>query len=108
MQSRRSKSRAKRPKVRAKRLGLLHRILKRRQYYSIAEAGEKIDLNRAQSYKAARLGEIPVEQQGRLMLVPRRAWDAKVRRLLAAVRPKKQPVARIRAEAASISPPEAA
>jgi hypothetical protein len=56
-------------------------------YYTVAEAGARVGLGRTQSYVAADEGLIPTERHGeKLLLVPKRPWDRRVRRLL---KPKK-------------------
>ncbi|MBB4369114.1 hypothetical protein GGD63_001902 [Bradyrhizobium sp. cir1] len=45
-------------------------------------AGSRIGLSRAQSYRAAELGQMPAERHGKFLLVPRKRWDAEVKRLL--------------------------
>jgi hypothetical protein len=72
------------PKRDARRLNAqaLSRSLRRRYFYSIENAGLRAGLTRTQSYEAARTGIIPTERYGRRLLVRRRIWDQKVRRLL--------------------------
>ena len=60
----------------------ISRKIRRRFYYSVPEAGRKIGLGRSQSYRAAELGQIPAERDGKFLLVPRRPWDREVKRLL--------------------------
>jgi hypothetical protein len=57
------------------------RILRRRYFYLIEEAGKKIGLTRTPAYVAARTGMIPTERYGKLLLVRKTIWDAEVRRL---------------------------
>ena len=64
----------------------LSRTLRQRHYYRVPGAGAKIGLKRTQSYEAAWAGEIPTERMGKFLLVPRRLWDRKVKRLLAKAR----------------------
>jgi hypothetical protein len=62
----------------------LGRKVRERFFYSIADAGKLVGLKRTQSYRAARLGQIPTEREGKLLLVPRQLWNRKVKRLLGA------------------------
>jgi hypothetical protein len=59
----------------------LSRKLRERFYYSIPVAGAQAGYSRSESYRAANRGDIPTERDGKFRLVPRRVWDAKVRRL---------------------------
>jgi hypothetical protein len=59
----------------------LSRKLRERFYYSIPVAGAHVGWSRSESYRAANRGDIPNERDGKFRLVPRRMWDAKVRRL---------------------------
>jgi hypothetical protein len=66
-----SKLRAISPKVRSK------------FYYKVPEAGGHLGLKRTPSYDAVEAGLIPVERHGpKLLLVPKRPWDRKVKRIL--------------------------
>jgi hypothetical protein len=56
--------------------------IRRRFFYTIRDAGAMIGWSRAESYRAVERGDIPAEQDGRLLLVPREKWDRIVRRLL--------------------------
>jgi hypothetical protein len=58
---------------------LLSRKLRGRFYYSIPEAGAQLGWSRSESYRAAQRRDIPVQKMGKLLLVPRREWDAAVR-----------------------------
>jgi hypothetical protein len=60
----------------------ISRKVRQRFYYSVQEAGALVGLRRSQAYRAAELGLLPVERAGKLLLVPRQAWDRKVKRLL--------------------------
>jgi hypothetical protein len=60
----------------------LSRKVRKKFYYSVPEAGEKIELGRTQSYEAAKLGRIPTEPAGKFLLVPRQLWDRQVKSLL--------------------------
>jgi hypothetical protein len=60
----------------------ISRMVRARFYYKVEQAGALIGLGRSQSYRAAQLGHIPTERDGKLLLVPRRIWDRKVKRLL--------------------------
>ena len=64
------------------RLETMSRKLRRLSYYTVPEAGAQVHLKRSQSYRAAEAGVIPVERDGKFLLVPRRRWDRKVKRLL--------------------------
>lgn len=44
----------------------------------VVEAGRLAGLGRNASYEAARSGEMPVVKIGGRLLVPRRAWEAKL------------------------------
>lgn len=67
----------------------LSRKLRKRYYYSVPEAGKQAGYSsRAESYRAAARGDIPTEKDGRLLLVPRKRWDAQVKRLLRGPRTK--------------------
>jgi hypothetical protein len=64
------------------RVESISRKVRRRFYYSVPEAGRKVGLGRSQSYRAAELGHIPAERDGKFLLVPRKPWDRQVKRLL--------------------------
>jgi hypothetical protein len=64
------------------RVETISRKVRRRFYYSVPEAGRKIGLGRSQSYRAAELGQIPAERDGKFLLVPRKPWNREVKRLL--------------------------
>jgi hypothetical protein len=65
------------------RLQAISRKVRGRFYYSVPDAGSQIGLKRTQSYDAAELGLIPTERHGeKLLRVPKRPWDKRVRRLL--------------------------
>jgi hypothetical protein len=64
------------------RVESISRKVRRRFFYSVPEAGRKIGLRRSQSYRAAELGQIPTEREGKFLLVPRKPWDREVKRLL--------------------------
>jgi hypothetical protein len=65
------------------RLRALSRKARDRFYYKIPDAGAQIGLGRTMSYAAVGEGLIPVERVGaKLLLVPRRPWDKRVKRLL--------------------------
>ncbi|WP_141686844.1 hypothetical protein [Bradyrhizobium sp. LMTR 3] len=55
--------------------------LRERHYYSVDIAGAQIGWSRAGSYRAAERGDIPVERDGRFLLVPKRKWDRIVKRI---------------------------
>jgi excisionase family DNA binding protein len=59
-------------------------ILEKPETYSVPEAGRRVGLGKNASYEAARRGELPVMRFGRLLRVPRAAFD----RMLAEVRPR--------------------
>jgi hypothetical protein len=62
---------------------LLSPAMRRRLFYSVPAAGQKLGWGRSESYRAAERGDIPVEKFGpKLLLVPREAWDLIVKRLL--------------------------
>jgi hypothetical protein len=52
-----------------------------RRYYRVPTAGKKAGWGRSESYRQAEAGVIPTERFGKLLLVPKRRWDRKVRRL---------------------------
>jgi hypothetical protein len=63
------------------RLDTMSRKLRQRFYYSIPTAGRKVGMGRSQAYRAAEAGLIPVERDGKFMLVPKGTWDRKVKKL---------------------------
>jgi hypothetical protein len=63
------------------RFETMSRAIRRRFYYSVPGAGRKVGLGRSQSYRAAEAGLIPVERDGKFMLVPKQIWDRKIKRL---------------------------
>ncbi|MGY3496682.1 hypothetical protein [Bradyrhizobium sp. USDA 4502] len=68
---------------------VVSRLIRQKFFYRIEDAGAHIGLSRAQSYRAAtETKQIPVEKHGRFLLVPKRKWDAEVKRLLRGPRPK--------------------
>ena len=60
----------------------MSRKLRQLNYYTVPDAGSQVWLKRTQSYEAAEAGVIPTERHGKLLLVPRKPWDRKVKRLL--------------------------
>jgi excisionase family DNA binding protein len=46
-----------------------------RQTLTVEEAGQKLGISRNSAYEAARKGEIPTIRIGRLLLVPRAAFE---------------------------------
>lgn len=46
--------------------------------YEVPEAGAMAGLNKNASYAAAKRGEIPTIRFGRLLKVPKKAWDKKL------------------------------
>ncbi|MGY2982661.1 hypothetical protein [Bradyrhizobium sp. USDA 4508] len=57
--------------------------------YTVEEAGRMIGLGRSASYRAAELGLIPAHRLGiKLLIVPKKPWDAVVRRLRRGTKPK--------------------
>lgn len=46
--------------------------------YDVPEAGAKAGLGRNASYDAARRGDMPTIKIGNRLLVPKKAWDAKL------------------------------
>jgi hypothetical protein len=62
---------------------LLSPAVRKRLFYSVPAAGQKLGWGRSESYRAVERGDIPVEKFGpKLLLVPREQWDAIVRHLL--------------------------
>jgi hypothetical protein len=57
--------------------------MRRRVYYTVEKAGamEPLGYSRTESYRAVTRGDIPVERDGRFLLVPRQKWDTKLQRL---------------------------
>ena len=57
--------------------------MRRRAYYTVEKAGamEPLCWSRTESYRGVDRGDIPVERDGRFLLVPRGPWDAKLKRL---------------------------
>jgi hypothetical protein len=51
-------------------------------YYSVPHAGAQVGWGRSQAYAAAATGAIPVKREGKLLLVPRKIWDRRVRQML--------------------------
>lgn len=51
----------------------------KRLVYEVPEAGAMAGLTKLGSYAAVKRGEIPVIRFGRLLKVPRAAWDAKLK-----------------------------
>ncbi len=60
----------------------ISRKVRERFYYSVEQAGALVGLGRSASYRAAELGQMPIERAGKFLLVPRQAWDRKVKHLL--------------------------
>jgi excisionase family DNA binding protein len=60
----------------------ISRKVRQRFYYSVEQAGKLVGLSRTQAYRAAELGTLPTERAGKLLLVPKQAWDTRVKRLL--------------------------
>jgi hypothetical protein len=58
----------------------LPRSLRRRFYYLVEDAGAQLGWSRAEAYRRAVAGDIPIERDGRFLLVPKRKWDPIVRR----------------------------
>jgi hypothetical protein len=56
--------------------------LRARFYYSIPDAGAKLDWTRSESYRAADRGDIPSERHGKHRLVRKSVWDPIVKRTL--------------------------
>jgi len=63
------------------RLDTMSRKIRQLHYYTVPQAGAQAGLARTQSYLAAENGLIPVERDGKLMLVPKAVWDRKLKRL---------------------------
>lgn len=55
--------------------------LRYRNYYTVDAAGAQIGWSRASSFRRAHAGDIPIERDGRFLLVPKRKWDRIVRRI---------------------------
>jgi hypothetical protein len=72
-----------------RRIETISRKVRRRFYYTVPDAGEKINLGRSQSYVAAEISQIPVERHGKFLLVPRKLWDRQVKRLLRGPAPRR-------------------
>jgi hypothetical protein len=70
------------------RAEVISRAIRKKFYYTVEAAGSHVGLSRAQAYRAAELGQIPAERHGRFLLVPRKQWDAEVKRLLRGPRAK--------------------
>jgi hypothetical protein len=62
----------------------MSRKLRQLRYYKVEVAGSHVGLKRTQSYEAVDAGLIPVERDGKLLLVPKGPWDRRVRKLLKA------------------------
>ena len=60
----------------------LSRKLRERFYYLVPAAGAQVGWGRSDSYRAAERGDIPTERDGRFLLVPRKQWDRKKKRIL--------------------------
>lgn len=67
---------------------VISRAIREKFFYRVEAAGMRIGLSRAQSYRAVELGQIPAERHGKFLLVPRRRWDAEVKRLMRGPRAK--------------------
>jgi hypothetical protein len=65
----------------------LPRNLRLRHYYPVENAGAQLGYSRAEAYRRAKAGDIPVERDGKFLLVPRRKWDRIVSRLLRGAAP---------------------
>jgi hypothetical protein len=65
----------------------LSRKLRQRFYYSITAAGAQVGWSPAESYRAVHRGDIPVEKNGRFMVVPSKKWDRIAKRMLRGGRP---------------------
>jgi hypothetical protein len=61
----------------------LSQRMRRRAYYTVERAGamEPLCWSRTESYRGVDRGDIPVERDGRFLLVPRRLWDAEIKKL---------------------------
>jgi hypothetical protein len=61
----------------------LSRGMRRVAYYTVEEAGsmEPVCWSRTESYRGVERGDIPVEKDGKFLLVPRRVWDARLKLL---------------------------
>ncbi len=56
--------------------------MRKRHFYSVPQAGGQVGYSRPGSYRAVELGVIPVEKDGRLLLVPRAKWDRIAKQIL--------------------------
>jgi hypothetical protein len=66
----------------SRRLKTISREMRKRFFYAVPVAGAQIGLSRSGSYRAAEMGLIPTERDGRFELVPRQPWDRRVKKLL--------------------------
>jgi hypothetical protein len=57
------------------------RMLRRKYFHTVEEAGWQLGMSRTRAYVAAQAGIIPTERFGRFLLVRKTVWDAEVRRL---------------------------
>jgi hypothetical protein len=64
----------------------LSRELRRKLYYSVPAAGARVGWSRSESYRQAAAGNLPVENDGGLLLVKKRVWDRRVRKQLRGLR----------------------
>lgn len=70
------------------RAEVISRAIRDKFFYTVEAAGSRIGLSRAQAYRAVALKQIPAERHGKFLLVPRKRWDAEVKRLLRGPRAK--------------------
>ncbi|MGV7215038.1 hypothetical protein [Bradyrhizobium sp. UFLA05-112] len=60
----------------------LSRKLRKLHYYSVPAAGALIGWSRSESYRAAERNDIPTEEDGSFLWVPKRMWDQRVAQFL--------------------------
>jgi hypothetical protein len=68
----------------------LSRKIRKRHYLSVPQAGKQVGYSRAGSYRAVEAGIIPVEKDGRLLLVRRALWKRIRNQILRGQLPKPQ------------------
>jgi len=70
----------------------LSRKLRRKYFYTVEQAGKQVFYSRPEAYRAVWRNEIPVERDGRLLLVPRAKWDRIRKQILNGKLPKPRKV----------------
>jgi hypothetical protein len=77
-----------RPEIGRKSGATIHlgRELRRRHFYSVEAAGAKVGWSRSEAYRQCARGNVPVVADGGLLLVPKRIWDRRVRKLVRGLR----------------------